>query len=403
MKGIFQVTHIKKGTRAFHFTALALFAGAFSTYANLYMTQPVLPMIAETFDISPATASLSLSLTTIALACFMLVVGSLSESWGRKNIMTFSMIAVAILSIAISFAPSFGALLTLRIIQGIVFAGLPAIAMAYLGEEMEPSSLGIAMGLYISGNSIGGLAGRIIMGSVSDIFDWQIAMLAIGVLSLFVAIAFYFLLPKSQHFVPKKLALKPLMHSMILHLKDPSMLLLFGIGFTLMGSFVTLYNYVSFLLTSAPYYLSQTLVGSIFLIYLVGTVSSTWMGNLADRHGRFIIMLLSFSLMVLGAFITLNSHLFFIILGMALFTFGFFGGHSIASSWVSGRATHDIAQASSLYLFFYYVGSSIGGTLGGFFWMHIGWNGVIYLIEFFLVSGTLLTVILNKRQHKRAR
>lgn len=240
--------YIEKGSRAFRFTTFALFAGAFSTYANLYMTQPVLPMIADTFNISPATASLSLSLTTVALAICMLIVGSVSEAWGRKNLMTFSMIAVAILSIAIAFAPSFGALLTLRIIQGAVFAGLPAIAMAYLGEEIEPKSLGIAMGLYVSGSSIGGLAGRVMMGAVSDVYDWHIAMLSIGVLSLILAVAFYLLLPKSKHFVPAKLAFKPLAYSMFEHLKDPGLLLLFSLGFVLMGSFVTLYNYISFLL-----------------------------------------------------------------------------------------------------------------------------------------------------------
>ena len=192
--------YIKKGTMNFRKANLALFAGAFSTFANLYMTQPVLPTLSKFFNISPATASLSLSLTTAALAFSMLIVGSLSEAWGRKPIMTFSMVAVAILTFLIAFSPNYHMLLTLRVIQGIVFAGLPAIAMAYLGEEIEPASLGAAMGLYISGNSIGGLAGRIIMGTVSDLFNWRIGMLTIGTISLLVAIAIYFLLPASKHF-----------------------------------------------------------------------------------------------------------------------------------------------------------------------------------------------------------
>ena len=388
--------YIEKGSRAFRFTTFALFAGAFSTYANLYMTQPVLPMIADTFNISPATASLSLSLTTVALAICMLIVGSVSEAWGRKNLMTFSMIAVAILSIAIAFTPSFGALLTLRIIQGAVFAGLPAIAMAYLGEEIEPKSLGIAMGLYVSGSSIGGLAGRVMMGAVSDVYDWHIAMLSIGVLSLILAVAFYLLLPKSKHFVPAKLAFKPLAHSMVEHLKDPGLLLLFSLGFVLMGSFVTLYNYISFLLIAPPYNLSQTLVGSIFVVYLVGTFSSTWMGKLADRHGQFAMILLAILLMLSGAVLTLFNSLLFILIGIALFTFGFFGGHAIASSWVSARASHDKAQASSLYLFFYYVGSSVGGTIGGFFWLSFGWFGVVCFVSGILILGVGLTFALHK-------
>ena len=394
------MAYIQKGTKAFCYANLALFAGAFSTYANLYMTQPILPALSQQFDVSPAVASLSLSLTTMTLAIAMLLTGSLSEAWGRKPMMTFSMMAVGILSLAIGFAPNFESLLILRIIQGIVFAGLPAIAMAYLAEEMEPASLGAAMGLYISGNSIGGLAGRIMMGSMTDAFNWHIAMISIGIVSLILALAFYVLLPKSQHFIPQKLAFKPLFRSMIAHMKDPTLLMLFSLGFLLMGAFVTLYNYIGFELLAPPYSLSQTIVGFIFLLYLVGTFSSTFMGKLADSHGRFFIMLSAFFLMLVGALLTFNTLLMLKIFGIALFTFGFFGGHSIASGWVGVRATHDKAQASSLYLFFYYVGSSIGGTIGGFFFSHFGWGGVITMITSFLLLGACVTVLLDRSMKK---
>lgn len=394
------MAYIQKGTKAFCYANLALFAGAFSTYANLYMTQPILPTLSQQFDVSPAVASLSLSLTTMTLAIAMLLTGSLSEAWGRKPMMTFSMMAVGILSLAIGLAPNFESLLILRIIQGIVFAGLPAIAMAYLAEEMEPASLGAAMGLYISGNSIGGLAGRIMMGSMTDAFNWHLAMISIGIVSLILALAFYVLLPKSQHFIPQKLAFKPLFRSMIAHMKDPTLLMLFSLGFLLMGAFVTLYNYIGFELLAPPYSLSQTIVGFIFLLYLVGTFSSTFMGKLADSHGRFFIMLSAFFLMLVGALLTFNTLLMLKIFGIALFTFGFFGGHSIASGWVGVRATHDKAQASSLYLFFYYVGSSIGGTIGGFFFSHFGWGGVITMITSFLLLGACVTVLLDHSMKK---
>lgn len=389
------MAYIQKGTTAFRHATLALFAGAFSTYANLYMTQPILPALTKQFGVSPTVASLSLSLTTLTLAIAMLITGSLSEAWGRKPIMTFSMLTVGVLSLAIGFAPNFESLLVLRVIQGIVFAGLPAIAMAYLSEEMDPKSLGIAMGLYISGNSIGGLAGRVMMGSMTDIFNWHIAMMSIGVVSIILAIAFIVLLPPSQHFEKKKLALKPLFRSMMAHLKDPALIMLFGLGFLLMGSFVTLYNYVGFELVAPPYNLSQTLVGFIFLLYLVGTFSSTYMGKLADAHGRFRILLIAFSVMMIGACLTLHGALLIKILGIALFTFGFFGGHSIASGWVGARATHDKAQASSLYLFFYYVGSSVGGTIGGLFFTSFGWLGVITMISVLLAIGMILTFTLH--------
>ncbi|MFJ7974005.1 MFS transporter [Psychrobacillus sp. NPDC096389] len=387
--------YIQKGTKDFRKTNLALFAAGFITFANLYSTQAVLPEFTKEFHISPALASLSLSFATFALAISLVIFGSLSEAWGRKQLMTLSIVSASILTLAIAFSPSFELLLILRVIQGIAFAGLPAIAMAYLGEEVDAKSLGVAMGLYISGNSVGGLAGRIIMGTMTDLFSWKVGMIFLGLLSIVISVYFIVALPKSKHFEPRKLQFKSLVSSLLAHLKNPGMLCLFGIGFTLMASFVSLYNYISFKLLDPPYSLSTTIVGWIFIIYLVGTFSSTWFGSLADRYGRPRVLIAGIIIMFAGGLITLDVHLVLKIAGITIFTFGFFGAHSIASGWVSHRATHDKAQASSLYLFFYYFGSSIGGTAAGVFWSKFGWGGVIGLIAFFLLGAIVLSYSLR--------
>lgn len=180
------------------------------------------------------------------------------------------------------------------------------------------------------------------------------------------------------------------------HLKDRSMLCLYSIGFVLMGSFVTLYNYIGFKLMASPYNLSLALVGWIFVIYLVGTFSSAWFGSLADRHGRQRMPLLAIAIMFTGAAVTLHGLLSVKIIGITVFTFGFFAPHSIASGWVSRRALHDKAQASSLYLFFYYAGSSVGGTVGGIFWMKYGWEGVLAMIAVFLLIACVLSLLLKR-------
>ncbi|MGG2080557.1 MFS transporter [Lysinibacillus pakistanensis] len=393
---------IQKGTKAFHKANWALFLAGFITFANLYITQPLLPTFAAEFHVSPAVASLSLSVTTFALSISMIIVGSLSEAWGRKSLMTISIFAASILTLALAFSPNFEMILVLRVLQGVVFAGLPAIAMAYLGEEIDPSSLGVAMGLYISGNSVGGLSGRVIIGTLTDLYNWQVGMIVLGIISLLISLIFVWMLPNSKHFTARSLQIKALTTSLLQHLKDPSMLCLFGISFVLMGSFVTLYNYIGFKLMASPYNLSATIVGWIFIIYLVGTFSSAWFGGLADRYGRQKMLLLSIAIMLIGAILTLHSLLSLKIIGITIFTFGFFAAHSIASGWVSKRATHDKAQASSLYLFFYYFGSSVGGTVGGIFWMHFGWIGVITMIAVFLAVACFLSFLLKsfiKKQH----
>jgi YNFM family putative membrane transporter len=388
--------YIQKGTRAFHKANWALFLAGFITFANLYVTQPLLPTFSEVFHVSPAVASLSLSVTTFALAVSLIIVSSLSEAWGRKSLMTISIFAASILTLALAFSPNFETILVLRVVQGIVFAGLPAIAMAYLGEEMEPSSLGVAMGLYISGNSVGGLSGRVIIGTLTDHYNWHTGMMVLGGISLFVSILFVWMLPSSKHFSARPLQLKALTKTLLQHLRDPSMLCLYGMGFLLMGSFVTLYNYIGFKLMAPPYNLSATIVGWIFVIYLVGTFSSAWFGGLADRYGRQQMLLLAIAIMFAGALVTLNGLLTLKIIGITIFTFGFFAAHSIASGWVSKRASHDKAQASSLYLFFYYFGSSVGGTIGGVFWMKYGWIGVIAMIALFLFIACVLSFLLKR-------
>ncbi|MGZ4106772.1 MAG: MFS transporter [Tumebacillaceae bacterium] len=389
------MTYIQHGTPAFRKTTRALFAGGFVTFAILYSTQPLMPEFTREFGISPTLSSLSLSVSTIAMAVFMIIVGSLSEAWGRKPVMSIALLLSSLLAILTAFAPNFHMLLLFRVLLGIVLAGLPAIAMAYLSEEIQPTSLGLAMGLYISGNSIGGMGGRIITGMVTDFFSWRTALATIGVISLVSALLFWLTLPPSKNFQPRPLQFRKMTGSLVSHLQDPGLLFLYGIGFLLMGSFVSLYNYIGFQLIAPPYHLSQTLVGWIFVVYIVGTFSSTWMGRLADQYGRRKVLWIGIAIMLSGGLLTLTTLLWLKIFGIAVFTFGFFGAHSIASSWVGRRAVHDRAQASSLYLFFYYVGSSIGGTAGGSFWSHFGWGGVISMIAVFLLLAFVLSVRLS--------
>lgn len=388
------MTYLEKGTKQFTLANIALFVAGFITFANLYVTQPLLPQFSKEFGITPTIASLSLSVSTVVLSVSLILFGSLSEAWGRKILMTISIFAASLLTILLAFSPSFKILLLFRILQGFVFAGVPAITMAYLGEEVNPSSLGSAMGLYISGNSVGGLSGRIIIGTMTDLFNWHIGLAILGLLSLFLCLYFIWALPPSKHFAPKPLQFKTLTKSLLYHLKDPGLLCLFGIAFTLMGSFVTLYNYISYKLISPPYNLRTTIVGWIFIVYLFGTFSSAWFGNLSDKFGRQKVLFIGIFIMLSGALVTLPESLLFKILGIIIFTFGFFGAHAIASSCVSLYAKKNKAQASSLYLFAYYFGSSIGGTVGGIFWTKSGWIGVIGFISAFLITSFFLAVTL---------
>jgi YNFM family putative membrane transporter len=378
-------SQIERGTPAFRRTNLAMFAAGFATFALIYCVQPLLPALAGSFGVGAATSSLALSATTGVLAVALLAAGAVSEAWGRKPIMVASLLASSVLTMLSALVPGWHALIVLRAFEGLAFAGLPALAMAYLSEEIHARSIGFAMGLYIAGTAIGGMMGRLIAAAVADLAGWRVAVGTIGALGLVATLIVWRRLPPSAHFRAQPLAPRAIGASYAAHLREPALLALFVEGLLLMGSFVAIYNYVAFRLLAPPYRLSQTAVGLIFLVYLIGSGSSAWVGHLAGRIGRGIALGGSIALMLAGVAITLATPLAVIVLGISVLTFGFFGAHSVASSWVGLRASAARAQASALYLFFYYVGSSAAGWLGGIFWSRWGWPGVCAFVATMLV------------------
>jgi len=352
----------------------ALFLGSFATFAMLYCVQPLLPGFARAFSISPAAASLSLSAATGVLAVAMVVSGALSDAFGRKALMTASLAAAAAATLAASFAPNWTTLVVLRALTGLALSGVPAVAMAYLVEEVDRSAVGLAMGLYIAGNTVGGLGGRLATAAFAETGGWRHALVLVGLISFGCAVAFAFALPRERR-IPVTTGRAALGPTIVMHFSDPGLRSLFALGFLLMGAFVTTYNYIGFRLEAPPFSLSQTTIGFVYCIYLAGAVASPLMGQLAGRHGRRRVIGFAIAFMPIGVAITLPDNLWLVILGVGVVTIGFFGGHSIASSWVGLRAETGKAQASALYLFFYYAGSSLAGWLGGLVFSLGAWPG----------------------------
>ncbi|WP_420065723.1 MFS transporter [Pectobacterium colocasium] len=389
--------YIARGTPQFMRVTLALFSAGLATFALLYCVQPLLPVLSQDFGISPATSSLSLSVSTVMLAFGLLFTGPLSDTIGRKNVMVVSLMLAAICTVICAFMTSWNGVLAMRAMMGLSLSGVAAVAMSYLSEEIHPSVLAFSMGLYISGNSIGGMSGRLISGVLTDYFPWRVAIGTIGVLALIAAITFWRILPDSRHFRPGSLRPKTLLLNSKLHWRDAGLPLLFLEGFLLMGAFVTLFNYIGYRLLAPPYLLSQAVVGLLSVVYLTGSYSSPKAGALTARYGRGPVLSIAILLMLTGLGTTALTPVFVIFGGMMLFTAGFFAAHSVASSWIGQRARRAKGQASSMYLFSYYLGSSLAGTLGGFFWHSFGWMGITVFLSVLLLLALGVSLILKKR------
>ena len=378
---------IASGSLEFRRINRAMAFGGFSIFALLYCVQPLMPLLARDFSLTPAQSSLALSVSTATLAVALLASSSVADRFGRKTVMVASMYFGAVLTLLCAFTFDYAQLVGARALLGLMLGGLPAVAMAYLSDEIEPTSLGLSMGMYISGSAFGGMSGRVLSALISDFVSWRIAVGLLGAAGLYAAWEFSRSLPPSRHADTRPPRGPGFIDGLRVHLRDPGLPWLFALPFLLMGSFVSLYNYIGYRLLAPPFELRQSAVGALSLLYLLGIFSSMWAGKLGDKLGRRNVLWLVMGVMIAGLLITLHDSVFSVVLGVGLATFGFFASHSVASSWVGRRAQPPQALASGIYLFFYYLGSSVVGWATGYVWEQWAWTGVVVMLGAILLLG----------------
>jgi YNFM family putative membrane transporter len=381
--------------------SLALFLAGVATFALLYSTQALLPLVSRDFGVTASAASWTVSGATGGLALFVLPMSALSERFGRRTVMTASLAVAVTVGLLVPFAPSLGALIALRAVQGAALAGLPASATAYLAEEVGPKALITAIGLFVAGNSVGGMSGRVITGWVAQEWGWRVSVGTIGVIAAGCAVAFRILLPAPQHFRPGSLRPRVLAGAVRDHLAKPLLRRLYAIGALFMTVFGGVYTVIGYRLTE-QFGLPQGIIGSIFLVYLVGTASASTAGRLAVRLGRRGALYLAAGTTTSGLLLSLAPSLPLVLLGLVLITAGFFAGHAVASSAVSHTAKHGRAQASALYQSAYYIGSSTGSTLGAVAFHAVGWAGTVGM-GVLAVLGVVTITLLGSRAARTER
>ncbi|GHF48690.1 MFS transporter [Streptomyces mashuensis] len=385
------------GAPGYRRMSFALFAAGVATFALLYSTQALLPAISGDLGVTADQASWTVSAATGGLALAVVPVSALSERFGRRTTMTVALCVAACVALLVPLAPTLGWLVALRAVQGAALAGVPASAMAYLAEEVRPKALVGAIGLFVAGNAIGGMSGRILAGWVAQAWGWRAGLAAVGALAVLCTVVFRLMVPRARHFTPATVSARSLGRTLATHLSDPLLRRLYALGALFMTVFGAVYTVIGYRLAEAPFSLPQGVVGSIFLIYLVGTVSSAAAGKIVGRLGRRGALYIAVGATGAGLLLTLSASLLSVLLGLVLITAGFFAGHAVASSAVSRTATTGRAQASALYQTAYYVGSSVGGTLGAMAFRSAGWDGTVVLGLAAMVAAASITLYATRK------
>jgi YNFM family putative membrane transporter len=371
-------TGLERGSRDFRRASLALFLAGCSTFSLLYCVQPLLPIFASEFSVSPADSALPLSLSTGMLAVAILCAAVASEGFGRRGLMFVSMMLASLFTVLAAASPDWTMLLVLRAATGFLLGGVPAVAMTWLAEEMDKRSAAYAMGLYVAGTAFGGMLGRVGAGILADYIGWRWAMGVAGLAGLLAAAGFMLLLPRSRNF-RRSSNMSPATHlrAWMSHVRTTGLPPIVLIAFMTMGAFITVLNYAAFRLLAPPFELSQAQIGLIFLVYIFGIASSSFTGPMIERFGRPLVLPAGLATMAAGIGLTLMPQLGFVIGGIILLTVGFFFSHSVASSAVGLFAKQAKGHAASLYHLSYYAGSSLAGWIGGWFFALGHWPAVV--------------------------
>ncbi|WP_028025265.1 MFS transporter [Enterovibrio calviensis] len=367
---------IELQTPAYRKAAFALSFGSFLVFCNLYLFQPMLPVFAESFDVTATKANWLLASSTLGLSLSLLPWALLSEKVGRRPVMFTSLLLLPIVGFASWYVDAFWGLVALRGLMGIALAGYAAVAVAYMADEFSPTALVVAVGGYISANSLGGIFGRLFGGLFSDLFGWHGAVMAMAAATAIGISLVFWLLPPQRRFVPSPTSFLTQTKLIGRHIRTPIIWVAMIIGGVNFALFINIYSVTTFRLLEAPFNLPVGIASAIFICYLAGTLTSRLSGRWANRYSPISGMTFGTVITLIGVLLASIETQMTVIIGLLVVSGGAFFTHSLAYGWVSRRAVNGKATATALYLVHYYV----GGSLGGFYligcWEYGGWGAV---------------------------
>lgn len=363
---------------------------AIAAFLNLYSPQALLPYLAQEFKVGAAEIGLIMTASTFSVAITAPFTGAVADVIGRKRLISAAVLLMVIPTAMISFSDSLQSMIIWRFIQGLLLPPIFAVTVAYIGDEWSAVEATGVTGLFVSASSIGGFLGRFLTGIVSDAAGWRAAFAVNAVITAICAIAIVSLLPREKRFV-KAENLKASLRQMLRHLKNPGLVATYVVGFGVLFNFIATFTYVNFLLAAPPYNLSPSLLGTIFVVYLLGTVTVALTGRGVARFGRRAFVGAAISLWICGILLTLVPSLPVIIAGLAIAAACGMICQASSTSYVSTSAKGGVSSAVGLYVTAFYVGGSVGAYLPGHFWAHGGWPSTVALIVASLLI--MLTIV----------
>ena len=359
----------------------------YCAFVNLYAPQSILPLLSQEFGATAAQVSTIITVSTLAVAVTAPFTGAIADVLGRKRVIVAAMFVLVVPTLMVGLATSLSAVIFWRAVQGLVLPPIFAVTVAYIGDEWPPREATTAAGIYSSGSSIGGFTGRLITGLLADLIGWRAGFIALAGIAFAGAIATIFLLPHERKFVRSE-GLLASGRQMLAHFRNGQLLATYAVGFGVLFNFICTFTYVSFHLAAAPYNLSATWLGAIFVVYLTGSALTPWAGWAIGRFGRRRFTARVLALWIAGIALTLVPSLPLVIVGLAISAGCGLVCQAISTGYVTTTAKAGRSSAVGLYVTSFYVGGSFGAALGGLAWTLGGWPACVALVAAMLAIMT---------------
>jgi YNFM family putative membrane transporter len=353
----------------------ALQAGTVVAYADMYITQPILPVLSREFGVGPARAGMTVSAVVLAIAGASAFYGPLADALGRRRVIAAALGLLALATAACALAPSLPALVALRALQGLFVPGMTAVSVAYAGDRWDAVELRAVVGGLIGASVVGGLVGRVGAGAITAHAGWRTAFVVFSVITALAAIGV------GRELSPLRASpasgLGAAWRGMADHLRNRRLIGAYLVGATMFFGWIGLFTYLPYLLSAPPFNLSTGLVSSVFLVYAVGVVVSPLAGQLSTRVAPTRLVAIGLAVEAIGLLATFHASLATIVVGLLLVVAGTFTAQAVVPAFVNQQARRDKGGASALYLAFYYLGGTLGSLLPGLAWERWGWPGVL--------------------------
>ena len=148
---------------------------------------PAMPELVHYFQTSPAAVSSSLTASMTGLAIGQILIGPLSDKYGRRPLLIISMLLFAIASVACLFAPNIEIFNLLRVFQGIAGAGGVVLSKSIATDMFSGKELARFLAILGAINGVAPIVAPIVGGSMTSFTSWKgifCALLAIGLILL---------------------------------------------------------------------------------------------------------------------------------------------------------------------------------------------------------------------------